>query len=48
MYDFKGYEVDKDPTIKALRGQAMIDYMARLKWLEDNPMPQIFISERSQ
>ena len=46
-YDFKGYKVDQDPTIKALRGQKMRDYMARLKHFADNPMPPVFISERS-
>lgn len=46
-YDFKGYKVDQDPTIKALRGQKMRDYMARLKHFADNPMTPVFISERS-
>ena len=46
-YDFKGYKVDQDPTIKALRGQKMRDYMAKLKHFADNPMPPVFISERS-
>lgn len=44
-YDFKGYKVDQDPTIKALRGQKMRDYMARLKHFADNPMPQLAVSE---
>ena len=44
-YDFKGYKVDQDPTIKALRGQKMRDYMARLKNFADNPMPQLAVSE---
>ena len=46
-YDFKGYKVDQDPTIKALRGQKMRDYLIKLKWLADNPMQPVFISERS-
>jgi hypothetical protein len=46
-YDFKGYKVDQDPTITALRGQKMRDYMARLKHFADNPVKPVFISERS-
>ena len=46
-YDFKGYKVDQDPTITAIRGQKMRDYMARLKHFADNPMTPVFISERS-
>lgn len=44
-YDFKGYKVGQDPTIKALRGQKMRDYMAKLKHFADNPMPQLAVSE---
>ena len=44
-YDFKGYKVDQDPTIKAIRGQKMRDYMARLKHFADNPMSPLAVSE---
>lgn len=44
-YDFKGYKVDQDPTIKAIRGQKMRDYMARLKHFADNPMTPLAVSE---
>jgi hypothetical protein len=47
LYDFKGYKVDQDPTIKSLRGQKMRDYLIKLKWFADNPMQPVFISERS-
>ena len=47
-YDFKGYAVDQDPTMKALRYDDMAYYMAKLKWFADNPMQPVFISERSQ
>jgi hypothetical protein len=47
-YDFKGYKLDQDPTIKALRNQKMRDYMARLKHFADNPMSPVSVSERSQ
>ena len=47
-YDFKGYAVDQDPTMKALRYDDMAAYMAKLKWFADNPMQPFFISERSQ
>lgn len=30
-----------------LRYQAMRDYLIKLKWLADNPMQPVFISERS-
>lgn len=46
-YDFKDYKVDQDPTIKALRGKKMRDYMEKLKHFADNPMLPVFISERS-
>jgi len=45
IYDFKGYKVDQDPTIKALRGQKMRDYMAKLKHFADNPMIPLAVSE---
>lgn len=44
-YDFKGYPVDQDPSIQAMRGQSVIDYMDKLKWLADNSMEAIFVSE---
>ena len=44
-YDFKGYKADQDPTIKALRGQKMRDYMAKLKHFADNPMIPLAVSE---
>ena len=44
-YDFKGYKIDQDPTIKAIRGQRMRDYMAKLKHFADNPMPPLAVSE---
>ena len=47
-YDFKGYKVDQDSAIKALRGQKMRDYLARLKRFADNPMSPVSVSERSQ
>lgn len=47
-YDFKGYAVDQDPTMKALRYDDMAAYMAKLKWFAVNPMQPVFISERSQ
>jgi hypothetical protein len=47
IYDFKGYKVDQDPTIKAIRCQKMRDYMAKLKHFADNPVTPVFISERS-
>lgn len=46
-YDFKGYKVDQDPTIKAIRGKKMRDYMARLKHFADNTMSPVSVSERS-
>ena len=44
-YDFKGYKVDQDPTIKALRGEDMENYMNLLKWLDTVPFISFKVSD---
>jgi|TARA_R110000868_G_C10525484_1_gene733515 hypothetical protein len=45
MYAFKGYPVDQDPTIKALRGEDMENYMNLLKWLDTVPFIPLKVSD---
>jgi hypothetical protein len=44
-YDFESGKLEDEPNIKALRGQDMEDYMAKLKHFADNPMPPLAVSE---
>jgi hypothetical protein len=43
MYEFKSGK-----PAGGLRYQAMRDYLIKLKWLAENPMKPIAVSERSQ
>ena len=45
MYAFKSYPVDQDPTIKALRGEDMENYMNLLKWLDTVPFISFKVSD---
>lgn len=44
-YDFESGKLSDEPIIKAIRGQAVIDYMEKLQWFSDNPMQPISVSE---
>jgi hypothetical protein len=47
-YDFESGKLSDEPIIKVLRFEEMAAYMAKLKWLADNPMQPVFVSERSK